>query len=102
MCSPPCFDGLWVCRTEVGYTQGLTDKPNYEQACSGRSGHVEAVRVAYDPKEVSYEDLLRVLWKRHDPTQLNRQVGAGSWGHRTLSEDVTGRVVGRSWQSGGA
>ncbi|CAI5979870.1 unnamed protein product [Closterium sp. NIES-65] len=64
-----------VVKTEVGYTQGVNDKPTYEQVCSGRTGHVEAVRVVYDPKEVSYEGLLDVFWNRHDPTTLNRQGG---------------------------
>ncbi|CAI5470653.1 unnamed protein product [Closterium sp. Yama58-4] len=64
-----------VVKTEVGYTQGINDKPTYEQVCSGRTGHVEAVRVVYDPKEVSYEGLLDVFWGRHDPTTLNRQGG---------------------------
>lgn len=64
-----------VFKTEVGYTQGANDKPTYEQVCSGRTGHVEAVRVVYDPKEVNYDDLLALFWKRHDPTTLNRQGG---------------------------
>lgn len=62
-------------RTEVGYTQGAVDGPSYEQVCGGRTGHVEAVRVEYNPQEVSYEQLLDVLWKRHNPTTLNRQGG---------------------------
>eukprot|EP00897_Mesotaenium_endlicherianum_P011029 jgi/Mesen1/9955/ME000071S09359 len=64
-----------VIKTEVGYTQGATHNPAYEAVCSGRTGHVEAVRVEYDPKVVAYEQLLDVLWSRHNPTTLNRQGG---------------------------
>jgi methionine-S-sulfoxide reductase len=63
---------LW--QTAVGYTQGQTQNPTYEQVCSGRTGHAEAVLVEYNPSEVSYEQLLDVFWKKHDPTQKNRQV----------------------------
>ncbi|MCG8355432.1 MAG: peptide-methionine (S)-S-oxide reductase MsrA [Kiloniellales bacterium] len=62
-----------VTETAVGYTGGTTDKPTYEEVCSGRTGHAEAVRVRYDPNKLSYEDLLDVFWKIHDPTTLNRQ-----------------------------
>jgi len=62
-----------VYKTEVGYTGGLTHAPSYQDVCSGQTGHVEAVRVEYDPNEVSYEKLLDVFWQRHNPTQLNRQ-----------------------------
>lgn len=56
-----------------GYTGGRTDKPTYEDVCSGASGHAEAVEVSYDPAKVSYEQLLEAFWKMHDPTTLNRQ-----------------------------
>jgi len=59
--------------TVVGYTGGHTDKPTYEDVCSGRTGHAEAVEVTYDPGEVSYRDLLEVFWDNHDPTTRNRQ-----------------------------
>ncbi|CAO2819419.1 unnamed protein product [Amaranthus hypochondriacus] len=62
-----------VTRTEVGYTQGYTDNPTYEDICSGMTNHSEVVRVQYDPKECSFETLLDVFWSRHDPTTLNRQ-----------------------------
>lgn len=61
-------------QTAVGYTQGHTENPTYEQVCTGRTGHVEAVLVDYNPSELSYEQLLDVFWKKHDPTQFNRQV----------------------------
>ena len=51
----------------------MLDHPTYEDVCSHTTGHAEVVEVAYDPKRVSYEELLRVFWRKHDPTQLNRQ-----------------------------
>ena len=59
--------------TAVGYTSGLTPNPTYEEVCSGLTGHNEAVLVVYDPKRVSYEELLKVFWESHDPTQGMRQ-----------------------------
>uniref|UniRef100_A0A7N0RDR1 peptide-methionine (S)-S-oxide reductase n=1 Tax=Kalanchoe fedtschenkoi TaxID=63787 RepID=A0A7N0RDR1_KALFE len=64
-----------VTKTEVGYSQGVLDKPTYNDVCSGTTGHNEVVRVQFDPKECSYETLLDVFWERHDPTTLNRQGG---------------------------
>jgi peptide-methionine (S)-S-oxide reductase len=76
-----CFWGaekkLWqvpgVYSTQVGYVAGHTPNPTYREVCSGRTGHTEAVRVVFDPAKVSYEDLLRVFWESHDPTQGMRQ-----------------------------
>ncbi len=59
--------------TAVGYAGGTTPNPTYEETCSGMTGHTEAVLVAYDPARVSYDDLLRVFWEGHDPTQGMRQ-----------------------------
>ena len=63
--------GFWV--TAAGYVHGVTPNPTYEEVCSGRTGHTEAVLVVYDPKVVSYRDLLKVFWEGHDPTQGMRQ-----------------------------
>jgi peptide-methionine (S)-S-oxide reductase len=59
--------------TAVGYAGGLTPNPTYREVCSGRTGHNEVVRVAFDPKVVSYPELLEVFWESHDPTQGMRQ-----------------------------
>ena len=61
--------------TAVGYQQGITPNATYEEVCSGRTGHTEAVLVVYDPKLVTYADLLKVFWEGHDPTQGMRQGG---------------------------
>ncbi len=62
-----------VYSTAVGYAGGLTPNPSYEEVCSGRTGHTEAVRVVFDPKVTSYETLLKLFWESHDPTQGMRQ-----------------------------
>jgi peptide-methionine (S)-S-oxide reductase len=62
-----------VTATRVGYTGGAVERPSYEDVCGGDTGHAEAVEVMFDPARVSYEELLDVFWKSHDPTTLNRQ-----------------------------
>lgn len=62
-----------VTDTMVGYTGGTTENPTYEQVCRSKTGHAEAVQVTYDPTKVTYEQLLDVFWKNHDPTQVDRQ-----------------------------
>ncbi len=62
-----------VVSTAVGYAGGYTPNPTYEEVCTGLTGHTEVVRVVFDPAEVSYEELLKVFWEAHDPTQGMRQ-----------------------------
>ncbi len=62
-----------VYTTAVGYAGGYTPNPTYEEVCSGRTGHTEAVLVVFDPKQTSYEEILRLFWEGHDPTQGMRQ-----------------------------
>ncbi len=59
--------------TTVGYTGGQLTNPTYEEVCTDRTGHAEAVEVEYDPNEISFEELLDVFWNNHNPTTLNRQ-----------------------------
>jgi peptide-methionine (S)-S-oxide reductase len=78
-----CFWGtekfMWqlpgVYSTFVGYSAGHTPNPTYDEVCSGRTGHSEVAVVVYDPARASYEDLLKVFWENHDPTQWMRQGG---------------------------
>src|SRR5213594_3123170 len=65
------LDGVYT--TAVGYAGGFTPNPTYEEVCSGRTGHTEAVLVVFDPQRVGYEELLRLFWESHDPTQGMRQ-----------------------------
>ena len=63
--------GVWT--TAVGYAGGYTPNPTYEEVCSGSTGHTEAVLVVLDPSKTSYEEMLRIFWEGHDPTQAMRQ-----------------------------
>jgi peptide-methionine (S)-S-oxide reductase len=62
-----------ISSTKVGYIGGALPNPTYEEVCTDKTGHAEAVQVEYDPDEISFEELLDVFWKNHNPTTLNRQ-----------------------------
>jgi peptide-methionine (S)-S-oxide reductase len=63
--------GVWA--TAVGYAGGVTPNPTYEEVCSGRTGHTEVVLIAFEPKTIAYQDLLKIFWEGHNPTQGMRQ-----------------------------
>ena len=65
------LDGVYT--TAVGYAGGYTPNPTYEEACSGKTGHTEAVLVVYDPKKIDLDVIFKAFWENHDPTTLNRQ-----------------------------
>ena len=67
------WEAKGVVSTSVGYVAGLTPNPTYPEVCSGRTGHTEAVRVIFDPSVTTYEEMLRIFWESHDPTQGMRQ-----------------------------
>jgi peptide-methionine (S)-S-oxide reductase len=73
-----CVDAVYqyvpgVIKITSGYAGGSVPNPTYEQVCTGRTGHAEVVQITYDPSKVSYDQLLDLFWKAHDPTTLNRQ-----------------------------
>ena len=73
-CLEAVFDRLrGVMAVESGYSGGQVDNPTYRQVCNGNTGHVEVVRVTFDPSEITFRDLLEVFFEVHDPTTLNRQ-----------------------------
>ena len=86
-----------VVNTAAGYAGGYTPNPTYEEACSGRTGHAEVVKVVYDPKKLSYEDVLRIFFENHDPTQGFRQGNDRGTQYRsaiyTLDDDQARRAA---------
>jgi len=73
-CMQPAFDRLdGVISTAVGYTGGTVEKPTYEQVCSGRTGHVEAIEIVFEPARISFRELIETFWQNIDPTQANGQ-----------------------------
>src|SRR5438105_15557151 len=73
-CTEAVFlDVVGVKSVESGYTGGTVANPTYRQVCGGDTGHAEAIRVTFDPDQISYDDLLDIFFATHDPTQLNRQ-----------------------------
>jgi len=87
-----------VYSTSVGYAAGHTANPTYEEVCTGHTGHTEVVRVVFDPARIGYEELLRVFWESHDPTQGMRQGGdtgtqyrSGVYWHDEAQRDLAER-----------
>ena len=78
-----------VYTTAVGYAGGFTRNPTYEEACSGKTGHTEAVLVVFDPQQTSYEEVLRLFWENHDPTQGMRQGNDVGTQYRSLIQWTT-------------
>ena len=73
-CTEAVFEQLRGVKSVVsGYSGGKVPNPTYEQICTGQTGHAEVIQITYDPAAISYDDLLKVFWQTHDPTQLNRQ-----------------------------
>ncbi len=73
-CTEAVFQRLKGVESVVsGYSGGFVENPSYEEVCSGTTGHAEATQIKYDPAQISYEELLEVFWKTHDPTTLNQQ-----------------------------
>lgn len=73
-CTEAVFQDLkGVVSVASGYSGGHTENPNYKEVCSGNTGHAECLQIVFDPSVISYEELLEVFWKTHDPTTLNRQ-----------------------------
>lgn len=73
-CSEEIFRRLDGVKSVVsGYTGGKVKNPTYERVCSGETGHAEAIQITFDPKKITYQELLDIFWKSHDPTSLNRQ-----------------------------
>ncbi len=73
-CSEAIFERVKGVKTAVaGYSGGIVENPTYKEVCTGKTGHAEVVQITYDPNVVSYDKLLEIFWKTHDPTTLNRQ-----------------------------
>lgn len=81
-----------VVATSVGYTGGTTESPTYEQVCAGNTGHSEAVQVAYEPSRVTYEELLEVFWKAHDPTSQAKTQYRSAIFYHTAAQETAAQI----------
>src|SRR5690606_11330351 len=88
-----------VYTTSVGYAGGVTADPTYEEVCSGQTGHAEVVQVVFDPARVDFEELLRLFWESHDPTQGMRQGNDVGTQYRSVIFTTTGRQLERANES---
>ena len=87
-----------VTSTEVGYTGGTTENPTYEDVCSHKTGHAEAVRLEFDPEQISYQELLAHFFSTHDPTQWNRRGRTSATSTALPSSSTTGTRRRRRWR----
>lgn len=89
-----------VTKVESGYSNGSTVNPTYKEVCGGNTGHAEVVQVTYNPAEISFEELLEVFWKTHDPTTLNRQGADAGTQYRSgvfYHTDLQGQIA-QAWK----
>ncbi|MCD2422968.1 peptide-methionine (S)-S-oxide reductase MsrA [Niabella pedocola] len=94
-CTEAIFqDVKGVSSVTSGYTDGQTKNPTYKEVCTGNTGHAEALQIVYDPSVISFDELLEIFWKTHDPTTLNRQGGdvgtqyrSGVYYHNTAQKE---------------
>jgi len=88
-----------VVKVESGYSNGQTKNPSYKEVCTGNTGHAEVVQVTFDPKKVSFDTILEIFWKTHDPTTLNRQGGDAGTQYRSgvFYSNEAQKVAAQSW-----
>ena len=88
-----------VVKVESGYSNGQTKNPSYKEVCTGNTGHAEVVQVTFDPKKVSFDTILEIFWKTHDPTTLNRQGGDAGTQYRSgvFYSNESQKVAAQSW-----
>ena len=88
-----------VVKVESGYSNGQTKNPSYKEVCTGNTGHAEVVQVTFDPKKVSFDTIVEIFWKTHDPTTLNRQGGDAGTQYRSgvFYSNEAQKVAAQSW-----
>ena len=88
-----------VVKVESGYSNGQAKNPTYKEVCTGNTGHAEVVQVTFDPKKVSFDTILEIFWKTHDPTTLNRQGGDAGTQYRSgvYYSNEAQKVAAESW-----